>query len=120
MARTVLTPSTLSPNAENALAAASAANADGHSIDPDGRPDLLVLHVIQGAGARAVTIVAGTDAPAERRYLGDLDVTVDASSESIIGPFEAARFMQADGLIYVDFDAVTNTTVRAYRLPDAT
>ena len=41
-------------------------------------------------------------------------VNVGASSEAFIGPF-SARYVQADGTIYLDFDATTNTTFAAIR-----
>lgn len=88
----------------------SAANADGHSIRYDPRVFLVVK---QGAGARVVTV--------KRNRVVD---GVTLSNQTVNVPENDERWVklteykvQSDGTVHVDFDAVTNTTVAAIRLP---
>lgn len=97
--------------ANTGLAASyAAAHVDGHksawSRD-------LFFHVKQGTGARVVTIpVAQTF---EGREITALEVTVSANTEQFIGPF-GPGYIQADGTVWIDFDATTNTTLAALKL----
>ncbi len=93
-----------------------------------GAHERILLEVVNADDAAlTVTIKAGVAAAgAGRAGIGDLAVALDATGgagdEKIIGPFEAARFQQADGKLNVQFTAATgapNATVRAYRLPKA-
>ena len=88
----------------------------------------VILEVINADDAAlTVTIKAGAEgAGAGRAGVGDLAVALSATGggtdKKIIGPFEPARFMQADGKLNVAFLAATgapNATVRCYRLPKA-
>ena len=71
--------------------------------------------------ALTVTIKAGSEsAGAGRASLGDLAVAVAAGAVKLIGPFEGARFQQADGKLNVAFLAAAGSpaaSVRCYRLP---
>ncbi|HEY0171522.1 MAG TPA: hypothetical protein VGB98_10900 [Pyrinomonadaceae bacterium] len=107
--------------------AAQAIDTDGTvPLAAAGAHERIVLEVVNADDAAlTVKIKAGAEgAGAGRAGLGDLSVTLDATGgagdEKILGPFESARFQQADGKINVEFDAATgapNATVRAYRLP---
>lgn len=92
------------------VATYSAANAEGHksSWSRD-----LCFHVKQGAGARVVTIPVAQKF--EGREIEALEVTVDASTEAFIGPF-GPGYIQADGTVWIDFDATTNTTLAALKM----
>jgi hypothetical protein len=71
--------------------------------------------------ALTVTIESGAEgAGAGRAGIGDLSVAIAAGAVKIIGPFEPARFMQADGKLNVTFTPATGApacSVRCYRLP---
>lgn len=91
-----------------------------------GETERVVLEVINtDDAALTVTVKAGAEgAGAVRSGIGDMAVALPASGspgdKKIIGPFESARFQQADGKISVAFLAATGApacTVRAYKLP---
>ncbi len=93
-----------------------------------GATERVVLEVVNAAAAGlTVKIKAGAEgAGAIRGALGDLSValaaTGSAGDKKIIGPFESARFVQADGKMNVEFTPASgspNATVRLYRLPNA-
>lgn len=72
----------------------------------------MVFHIKQGSGARVATIpVAQTF---EGRAIPDLEVNIAQNTEVFIGPF-GPGYLQADGTIYINFDAVTNTTLAALK-----
>lgn len=73
----------------------------------------MVFHVKQGAGARVVTIPVGQTF--EGRVITALTVNISANTEQFIGPFRP-EYVQADGTVWINFDAVTNTTLAALRL----
>ncbi|SRR5260221_5772729 len=72
------------------------------------------------AGAQTVTIRAGVNPPAFRAPIGDLVVSIPATSTKWIGPLEAGRFMQNDNSINVDFQAGTTGTITAFASPGHT
>ena len=92
------------------VATYSAAHADGHkapwSTD-------LFFHVKQGAGARVATVPVAQKF--EGRDIDPLEVTVAANTDPLIGPF-GPGYIQADGTVWINFDATTNTTLAALKL----
>ena len=78
----------------------------------------LVLRVANTAAApHNVIIRAGAYPPAFRTGEGDLLVSVTNATTKWVGPFEAARHMQADGSVNVDFDASFTGTITAFLVP---
>ena len=94
----------------------TAADAAGHQIVNDGKT---FLHVKNGAVDVLVTVQ--TPFKQDGLELEELKVTVLASDERMIGPFEPRSFnirSGADvGQVYIDFDDVTNVTIAAVRVP---
>ncbi len=120
MARTAVTVTQLAGNAGIDEPAGTALDvANGHSIDVAGKSGKLLIQVKNTNGSpRVVTVKAGaSNPPAFRKALGDLAVTAPANANSIIGPLEAARFIQADGKVYVDLAASITGTIVAYLMP---
>lgn len=80
---------------------------------------LLLFHLSAATAADTITIVAGTEDPAFRRGLGDLAFEATGGAEEVVfGPVETARFLQADGKIYIDIAGSTIAgTIEAYRMP---
>ena len=68
---------------------------------------------------RVCTVRKGaSNPPAFQKDLGDLAVTVVATSgDVLIGPLDLARFVQTDGSIYVDFGTSMTGKITAYILP---
>lgn len=70
------------------------------------------------AGAIVITIKAGVYPPAEDAGLGDLQFTVTTTAFwTLCGPFDASRFLQADGSIWVDTDAGATGAMFAFEHP---
>jgi hypothetical protein len=81
--------------------------------------DKLILRVANTAGTAKNTIVkAGANPPSFRASLGDLTVQVPATTGvRFIGPFEIARFAQADGSLNIDFESGATGTITAFMAP---
>lgn len=71
------------------------------------------------ASPRVATFLAGDNPPALRAGVGNLEVTVPASTGDVLVVLESARFLQSDGTIQVDFAASFAGTISAVRLPKA-
>ena len=78
----------------------------------DNRLIVLIANTAEAAGLN-VTVEAGSYF---RAGLGNLSLTIPASTTRLIGPLESSRFEQADGKIYFSFNN-TNGTAIGYRLP---
>lgn len=78
----------------------------------DNRLILLVANTAQAAGLN-VTVEKGVYF---RSGLGNLSLTIPASSTRLIGPLESSRFEQSNGRIYLTINN-SNGTVIGYRLP---
>ena len=119
MPRTALPITDLTENAGTTPASSAVDPTNGHTIAAGGKTDKIFLRVNNtNAGAKNVTVKAGVNPPAFRQGLGDLVVSVPATTgERYIGPLESARFAQADGSISVDCEAAMTGTISAYRMP---
>lgn len=92
--------------------------ANGGVVSPNGNTRGLFLRVTNTSGAdRVVTLKAGANPPAFRSGLGDVAVTVPATSGDVLIPLESARFVQSDGTIQVDFASSMTGKAYAVRLP---
>ena len=80
----------------------------------DNRLILLIANTAEAAGLN-VTVEKGVYF---RSGLGNLSLTIPASTTRLIGPLESSRFEQADGKIYFSFNN-TNGTAIGYRLPSS-
>ncbi len=120
MARDAVTPVALAMNDGTAPGAGTAINVtNGAYIPAANRSQRILLHVKNTvAAAKNVTIKAGVYPPAFRQGLGDLVVQVPATSGERLFVLESARFIQADGTIWIDFEAAMTGTAFAYKLPD--
>lgn len=122
-----LTINALSANSVISLPTAQAIDTTGTvPINSVKRSHLLIIEVVNTDDAALTVLVkAGDNPPAHRAGLGDLSVALAASgggatASRMIGPFEAARFMQDDGRIDVTFTPATGApacSVRVYQLP---
>jgi hypothetical protein len=80
----------------------------------------LVLRVVESGGVEGntqITVKAGDNPPAFRASLGDLVVNItNATSETLIGPFESARFINQTGYLLVNTNT-TDGTIEGFILP---
>lgn len=90
-----------------------------HVINNPSKPELTMLRVTNTSGSpRIVTVKAGDSPPALAAGLGDLTVTVAATTGvQWIGPFESGRFIQADGTMEIDIETGHTGTITAFFLP---
>jgi len=114
MARTALTPITVSlSNAVDLASESEAANADGEKFYNSGKTLLYV------ANANAVTRTVTVQTPRTVDGLAVAEHTQEVAQDEtmVIGPFPRDTFNQTSGddagMVYVDFDAVTDLTVAA-------
>lgn len=90
-----------------------AANADGHAFK---RGRATFLHVKQGVGARVITLPFGRTV--DGQTVTARSVTVAQNTERFIGPFTDDYVQSSDGLVYVNYDATTNTTIAMVEVPE--
>jgi hypothetical protein len=122
-----LTVTTLTANAATAQPTADAIDTNGTvPAAIESQHEHVIIEVVNtDDAALTVAVKAGAEgAGAGRAGLGDLSVALSATGggtdKKIIGPFEPARFMQADGKLNISFTAATGApaaSVRCYRLP---
>ena len=114
-ARTVINCTTLVENGEPASMATPVTlnSTTNHTIAL--YPGTL-LRVVE-SGNVTITVLAGDDPPAFRSSLGNLTVTIaNGTSETWIGPFESARFVNETGYLLVNTNS-TDGTIEAFKFP---
>lgn len=119
MARDNVAITSLPVNAGTAAAAGVAINpANGAVVATGGFMGRLLLYVmVTNAGGGNVTVKKGVNPPAFRSGLGDLAISFAQNDEKYI-VVESARFAQANGDLYLDFDAGLTGVVAAYALAE--
>jgi hypothetical protein len=90
--------------------------ADGHKFANDGKVILLVRNS-DGAAARVLTIQ--TPGTVDGQAIADRTVSVAFGTSRVIGPFPPSIYNQADGMVYLDYEAadVTDFNVLFLRIP---
>lgn len=73
------------------------------------------LHVKNGSAA-AVTVTVDSVTKCDQGFDHDVQVTVTASGERLIGPFEPRRFNNSSGRVKATYSAVASVTVAALEL----
>lgn len=123
MPRTAVPVTSLTPNAQNLTPAGTALDpANGHTIAaPPLRTSQLLIRITNTfAGTKLITFKAGgSNPPAVRKGLGDLAITIAASTGDNLFLLESARFGQVDGTINVDIAAGAVGFITAIALPKA-
>jgi len=90
----------------------SNASADGNKFTNDGR---IILRVFNDNGS-AITVTVQTPGMVDGLSIADRTVSVANGDTKYIGPFPPGIYNQSDGMVYVDFSAVTDVTVAALRV----
>jgi hypothetical protein len=122
MARTNLPVTALSRTAKVVVTPSSGTAIDvANGMVVTGVPmEELVIQVINTfAGAKIVTIQAGANPPALAAAQGAMTGSLAQNEVADFGPFEGARFSQANGDLFIDFEAAMTGNVRALRVPRA-
>ena len=122
MARTAVPYSVLAANSNLTDPAGTALDPTNDHVINAAVPELTILRVTNTNGSdRVITIVAGDTPPAMAAGLGDLAVTVAATTGvQWIGPFESGRFLQSDGTMHIDGAASIAGTITAFKMTRAT
>lgn len=111
MARTELSVQTI--DNDGMTPSYEAANADGEEFANNGD---VFIHMKNGSGG-AIVATFKTPATVSGVSIDEVEVTISAAGEEMVGPFDPAVFNQADGNVDVDFDGVTSLTIAALKLP---
>lgn len=119
MARTAVTVTTLAANAGVAEPAGTTADpTNDHVVSGIPAEELILRFANTNGTDRVATIVAGDNPPADAAGIGNLAVTVPATSGVMwVGPLTSARFVQDNGDIHIDLATSFAGTVTAYRVP---
>lgn len=119
MARTAVTVTTLTANTGVTEPAGTTADpTNDHVVSGVPAEELILRFANTNGSDRVATIKAGDNPPALEAGLGDLDITVPATSGvRWVGPLTSARFAQDNGDINIDLAASFAGTVTAYRVP---
>lgn len=116
MARVSVGIVTLSKTDGTLHAGGSLTVADGAVIAAAGKTSNLLIQVKNTGSAGTITIPVG-DHPPALRNIGDVAITIGATTGEKFFVVESARHAQDNGDIYLDFSSGMNGTIAAYRLP---
>lgn len=117
MARTAVTVTELTANSSVADPAGTALDpTNGHIISGVPLEELMLEIDSTFAGAKNFTVKAGANPPADAAGQGDLVVSINAAVR-LFGPFTSARFIQADGSLWLDAETGATGTVKAIHVP---
>jgi hypothetical protein len=120
MARTDVPVVVLSRTGAATNAGTTADPTNDHVVDLGGHPleDFEFRFTNTNGTDRVATIVAGDSPPALSAGLGNLDITVPATSgDMTVAGLESARYLQSDGTVHIDLAASFAGAVRAFRFP---
>lgn len=107
MARTAVTPTVLTVNGSaTEPAATNTVSGTGNGITIAASTPEQTIFRVTATNAGNVIIKAGAGAAAISAGQGDLTVALGAGAVAEIGPFESARFGQADGSLNLETSAV--------------
>jgi hypothetical protein len=118
MARTALTEQSISLVGAAVTAGVTADPTNDHVFTPTAPLNEYIFRFTNtDSSARVATIVAGDNPPALSAGLGNLDISVPATTGDLwVGPLESARFMQSDGTILIDLAASYAGVISVYKL----
>ena len=123
MARTALTPVTLTANTVVSDPAGTSVDAtDSHVFTPTHPTDQYLIRVTNTtASTKTVTLKAGDSPPADAAGQGDLVLSCDAGNVTPVtkwnGPFTSARFIQNDSTVNLDVAASMTGTITVFLVP---
>ncbi len=110
MARSALTVQSIVPAGLEATY--EAANVAGNEFTNDGS---MFLHVKNGS-ASPINVTIQTAGMVGGLAIADVVVAVTNAEDRLIGPFRPDIYNRTDGLVYVDYSAVTTVTVALLKL----
>lgn len=123
MARTALTPVSLTANTSTADPAGTALDATNDHVFTASNPldEYLIRVVNTTASTKTVQVKAGDNPPADAAGQGDVTVSLTDGSGTPtvkwVGPLSSARFIQNDGTVNIDVDAAMTGTITVFSIP---
>jgi hypothetical protein len=115
MARVTITNQKVVPT--GILPAYDAAETDGNAII-NTRGDVMV-HLKNGSGSPIVVTVQTPASIGGGVPITDYTITVAATSEQMIGPFDQSVHNQNGNQVFLDYDGVASLTLMAFEVPKA-
>ncbi len=116
MARTNIPITQALANNQVAAAPTTIDAVNSHNVAAGGFTRRLLLRINNTfAGIKIVTLKAGVYPGAARQGIGDLALSIPASSVAYV-PIESARYEQTDGSINIDIAASMTGTIEALQL----
>ena len=112
MARTVLAVTSITRLGVDSATTLEAANVDGESILNN---SAMFVEILNGNAADC-NVTVQTPRTVDGLAVAELAVVVSQNERMFIGPFPSTTFNQTGGVIYVDFDTVTDVTIAAWKL----
>ena len=113
MPRLSLTPISAVRNGSAVLTQTALVAADDAQFTvPDGEKCVLIL-VGHATNPAAVSLTAGTGQQSWLSGAGDLSFTLAAATTRVVGPFDSARFENADATIFLNTDQAITAAVVA-------
>ncbi len=88
------------------------AHVDGNSFANDG---YVAVHIKNGSAA-AVTATFQTPAKVGGVNIEEVQISIPAGGDRLVGPFVPSVFNQSTGEVFVDFSAQTNVTFAVIRI----
>lgn len=111
MARTPLPVTVALPNSQITVVSTAVDPTNGHTIAANSLTKRMLMRVNNTTvSAKIITLKAGAYPPASRSGIGDLPLSIPASTVQWV-PIESARFVQADGSISIDLAAAMTGTI---------
>lgn len=123
MARTALTPVTITANSSTTYPAGDNLDATNDHVFTPTAPlhEYLIRVTNTTASTKTIQIKAGDNPPADAAGQGDLTVSLTAGDSTpttkIVGPLTSARFIQSDGTVNIDVDASMTGTISVLHIP---
>lgn len=117
MARTAVTLNSLNRSTSATLTNTTADPTNDHVLTPGNTDKTLLIFRNTNGSDRVATVKAGDTGVSLRAPIGDLDITVPATTGERVVVLESARFTQADGTINIDLATSFAGSVTAIELP---
>jgi hypothetical protein len=123
MARTALTPVTVTANTSIADVAGTSYDATNSHVFTPTSPlhEYIIRATNTTSSTKTVTVKAGDNPPADAAGQGDLVVSLTAGNVTTqvkwIGPLTSSRFLQDDGTVNIDVAGSMTGAITIFRIP---
>lgn len=95
-----------------AIPSYAAANSGGDQFQNDGKT---YVHIKAGVGG-VTNVTIGSQRACDQGSTHNTTVAIANSTEKMIGPFDTARYSDANGYVQLAYSSVTNVTIGVFSL----